>query len=185
MHVSERRYSQFTKLHNSAYRNSDAVESDIMSVNSQDPALEVAHKAREDLMSDSSPPSASGLSEAADATDTGQPTTPNAKPQPHAITTISENAVSTPTKNWGGVDGADSPLSAQERKTPSPIGGKGARAHKRRGSGASNLSFDAAKDGKGRGGGIRIGTSKPVVGASVGSATGGGTEDSVRKRNGI
>ncbi|KAK8114103.1 cholesterol esterase [Apiospora kogelbergensis] len=168
-----------------AYRNSDAVESDIMSVNSQDPALEVAHKAREDLMSDSSPPSASGLSEAADATDTGQPTTPNAKPQPHAITTISENAVSTPTKNWGGVDGADSPLSAQERKTPSPIGGKGARAHKRRGSGASNLSFDAAKDGKGRGGGIRIGTSKPVVGASVGSATGGGTEDSVRKRNGI
>ncbi|KAK6842583.1 ab-hydrolase associated lipase region [Apiospora arundinis] len=174
-----------------AYRNSDAVESDIMSVNSQDPAMEVAHKAREDLVDDSSPPSTSGPSEATDATDAGQPETPNAKPQPHAITTISENAaspaspVSTPTKNWGGVDGAGSPISAQERKTPSPIGGKGPRAHKRRGSGASNLSFDAAKDGKGRGGGIRIGTSKPVVGASVGSATGGSTEDSVRKRNGV
>ncbi|KAK8042153.1 hypothetical protein PG993_006676 [Apiospora rasikravindrae] len=165
------------------YRNSEGVESDIASVNSQDPAIEVAHKAREDLLDYSSPPSTSGPSEAAEANETGPIATPEAKTQPNAITTISENMVTTPIKNWGGVDGADSPLSAQERKTPSPIG-KGARAHKRRGSGASNLSFDAARDGKGRGGGIRIGTSKPIVSASVGSVTGGSTDDSIRKRNG-
>lgn len=152
-------------------------------MNSQDPAIEVAHKAREDLLDFSSPPSTSDPSEASEATGAGPIATIEAKPQPHAITTISENTVTTPIKSWGGVDGADSPLSAQERKTPSPIA-KGPRAHKRRGSGASNLSFDAAKDGKGRGGGIRIGASKPIVGASVGSGTGGSTEDSVRKRDG-
>lgn len=74
-------------------------------------------------------------------------------------------------------DGAgDSPSHPQrDSRIPSPTVSttSGRTPQRRRGSTASNLSIESPRDGKGRGGGIKLGTAKPVGGVVTGTAGAG------------
>jgi lysosomal acid lipase/cholesteryl ester hydrolase len=160
-----------------AYRNSDAIESDV-STEHLDSGAEsgaLAHRAREDevLASIESEPIPTPVTEM---------TTPEAPALTRAITTIDEDVTALLDGNspWSGADGSDS-------RTSSPTTTKNRKNRARRGSGASNLSIDSGKDSKGRGGGISIGAARPISGvisnAGLGSLASSSDEGS-RQRNG-
>ncbi|KAI0125201.1 Alpha/Beta hydrolase protein [Xylariales sp. AK1849] len=178
------------------YKGSDAVESDVASMlsngqldSTSDPSM--AHHARERAATPSTL-SVSTPTESSNTTLTSH--TPDPNPKLSISSTTEEKFPASPgrTSPYSGADGvADSP--ARDSQTPSPTVGFGGvkRTDRRRGSGASNLSFDSIKDSKGKGGGIRIGTAKPIGGvitsASASNSTGnltGSSDESSRRRNG-
>jgi hypothetical protein len=142
-----------TDAMSSAYRGSDAVESDVASVLSNGQAdsgvdSSKPHYAREDAVNSSTLASTPDTS-----TDPKSPF--------NAISATEESGSASSDKQgaWGGVDGvADSPTRDGETSDSSK------RAHRRQGSATSHLNFESVKNGKGKGGGIRIGTAKPVRG---------------------
>ncbi|KAK6075795.1 ab-hydrolase associated lipase region [Seiridium cupressi] len=143
------------------YRNSDAIESDSASNNGQlentaNPLM--AHQARESAASPITTAPGSTTTETSGTTLTSQPLEPS-----YAQVAAEEPTPQSPDRADGGLDGIEGTPTRQQRdsKIPSPTS---RNAHRRQASGGSTLSFDSPKAGKGKGGGIRIGTAKPVGG---------------------
>ncbi|ETS74043.1 hypothetical protein PFICI_13909 [Pestalotiopsis fici W106-1] len=158
------------------YRHSDAIESDSASVNglvetSVDPSM--AHQARESTSSPAVTAPGSTTTETSGTTLTSQTADPS-----YAQVASEDPTPESPQQPNATSDGAaDSPSGRphHDSKIPSPtVSTNSVRTpQRRRGSTASNLSIESPKDGRGKGGGIKIATAKPVGGVVTGTAGAG------------
>ncbi|KAI4596010.1 cholesterol esterase [Pestalotiopsis sp. 9143b] len=153
-----------------SFRHHDAVESDSASANGlletiTDPSM--AHQAREST--------ASPAVTAPESTTTETSGTTLADPS-YAQVAAEDSTPNSPQRS-STFDGAgDNPSRPQrDSRIPSPtVSTTSVRTpQRRRGSTASNLSIESPKDGKSKGGGIRLGTAKPVGGVVTGTAGAG------------
>ncbi|KAI1246031.1 hypothetical protein MGN70_012928 [Eutypa lata] len=149
-----------------SYRNGDNRDSDTGSTNSN--GLENGgaktpqqHQAVEDPATHVSPASQS---------DSGA-RTPERKGRVYPISTINEHEPTTPEASNSttqlAYDLAESPLPAITSPTPPGLTRQRSSTQRRRGSGASSLSMDSMKDGRG----IRIGAARPVGGVITNVST--------------
>lgn len=174
------------------YRHSDAVESDSTSANglveaTVDPSM--AHQAREPTASPAVTAPGSTTTEGSGTTLTSQTADPS-----YAQVASEEPTPESPARPDATFDGAgDSPSRPQrESRIPSPaVSTNSVRTpQRRRGSTASNLSIESPKDGKGKGGGIKLATAKPVGGVVTGTAGAGDLtpssgDEAARARQGL
>lgn len=90
--------------------------------------------------------------------------TPERKNRVYPISTINEHEPTTPEASSSATqpvyDLAESPLPAITSPTPPNFSRQRSSTQRRRGSGASNLSMDSMKDGRG----IKIGAARPIGG---------------------
>ncbi|KAI1881815.1 hypothetical protein JX265_000641 [Neoarthrinium moseri] len=172
------------------YRGSDAVDADAATMlsmgqldNRSDPAL--AHHAREGFVTPESPSTdTSGTTLTSQAPESGRRVASSLQVETRTPETPDR------TGSWTGADGvAEHTTQEPDSSTPSPtrLPDSAKRVYNRRGSAASNLSFDSTKDRKGRSGGIRVGAAKPVGGVVTGGSASnltGSSDEGSRKRNG-
>ncbi|KAH6646952.1 Alpha/Beta hydrolase protein [Truncatella angustata] len=158
------------------YRNSDALESDSASgtgllENKPDPAM--AHHARENNASPALTAPESLVTDTSGTTLTNLDPEPEPEPEPSYARVAAETPPPSSPSRVTFDRGVETPVRQQrDTRIPSPTFSNVARgSHRRRGSTASNLSFDSPKDGRGKGGGIRIGTSKPIGGLVSGASS--------------
>jgi hypothetical protein len=128
----------------------------------------MAHHARESAASPTGAVPGSATTDNSGTTLTSQVSDPS-----YAQVAADDVLPESPVRPSGPVDGVeDTPIRQQrDSRIPSPavIASSAMSAHRRRGSTASNLSFDSPKGGRGKGGGIRVGTAKPVGGVVTGT----------------